>query len=820
MLLLDRMTAKQLFVGFLVFSAAVLSIVGVGFIKFQSQHSIRIFQDESIAIEVNAVRSVMANLLDEHRDFAQLIASADMSASIVMGSVLKEQRIADLFDQSSLYSRRPSFVFINVAVEKVFSEFELDITESVIKRSIDQTLFADEYEKTLLWEENGDLYFLVFQAIEYNGYVEGLLVTRTDFNVIDDFGFIVENRTRTVQGIPINGADLTTLDTRDGWVYQTISMSDTDIKLSYGIDRSVLERQTSSLISSLIIGLLFAVLLSVAVIFIVGKRWVMRPFVELARSETALSETSSQLKENQRELTKLANVARYAKDTVIVTTAEGITTWVNPSFEHLTGYSAEEVIGTKPGSLLQGIDTDPKEVEKIREALKNHHSIRSELLNYHKSGKAYWIEIEISPVETEEGEIDTFIAVERDITAQKETQYQLQKALEIANQVSSEKSTFIASISHEIRTPMNGVIGLIQLLKSTELNDKQGEYVDNLYDSVNHIISVLNQVLDYAKIESGNLSIFLEEFTLGDMMSFLDYNLTSLCTRKELDFALNCSIPYETKYVSDKIRINQIVLNLINNAVKHTMNGQVSVSVEAHSEEDGSRDYLRFIVDDTGNGLDDNYLNTMFGKDGLGRVGSHQNSLDLGLSIVKALTEMLNGRIEVRSENEIGTSFIVDLEVEKITQPDCAMSEDEKDIALQQEKGDSRFKARGQSVLVVEGDRLNAEVLAEQLTHYGLKPVITHQGQDALNLIYTYPYAMVIVDSHLPDLPGKRVVEKIRKLDSQMRKVLIFGVTADTRPEMVERLTQAGCEEVLIKPLSGEQLSDALLKYADVIARK
>ncbi|WP_087024901.1 PAS domain-containing hybrid sensor histidine kinase/response regulator [Thaumasiovibrio subtropicus] len=805
---LNRLTAKQLFFGLLVFNAAVLMLVGLNVIRFQSGFSIERFQEESIDMEVSAVRSLMESHVSDSREFARLVASSDISANLVMGSMVEERRVKDFFDQSSVFARRPDLAYVNVAEEIVFSEYQLDLSEEAFLSEVQAILGQQKREAALLWEQQGRQYLYFFYGVEYNNYVEGVVLTRQVFDAESVFRFVTEKETRSVEGAPQNQSEYAVRSDHPDWDYHQLVLSNGKVTLIYGIDKAVLQAQSDGLISSLTFALLVAILISAAMIFWMGQRWVIRPFAELARSESALSETSSQLASQEVELTMLANVARHAKDTVIVTDKEGHLSWANASFVSLTGYQVDEVLGKKPGSILQGRDTDYREVDRIRQAIARRESIRAELLNYSKSGEAYWIEIEVSPVLNAEGELDSFIAVERDISAQKEVQQQLEEALAKANEASEAKSTFLAGISHEIRTPMNGVLGIVQLLKTTSLSDRQEQYVDNLYDSVNHMTSVLNQVIDYAKIEDESLNVFLEEFAAREVTNFIEYNLNLLCRRKGLRAQFDSYLPPDAHYVSDKIRVNQVVLNIISNATKFTQDGSISVVVDEVSKDDGH--YLRFVVTDTGEGMNSFYLNALMNDDGAESLGAQQKDLGLGLAIVKALTRLLKGNIQVSSALEEGTVFTVELAVEPV-EPKLAAESEMKEV-----RG---FNAQGKSLLIVESDRVNAEVMAELLEARGFRAVIASTGEEAMNLIYTYPFSLVIVDSHLSDTQGKRIVERIRKLDSHMRDVLIIGYTSDAQHNMEQRLLNAGCEAVLVKPFQTTQVDDLLRQFESQLNR-
>lgn len=296
------------------------------------------------------------------------------------------------------------------------------------------------------------------------------------------------------------------------WRVFEVPVNQFGLILLYGINTDLENQQRSTLLYNLVSTTFIAFVVCLIGAYLFGRKLLVQPFEELALSRQQLAESSKQLKVQEEESRRLAKVARHAKDVIIITDVNGNITWVNNAFTHLTQYKAEEVIGKKPGNLLQGRETNADTKRRIQKAVSNCQGIREEILNYNKSGETYWIDIDITPVLDESGVIEGFIAVERDISEKQRLQASLEDARDKAEKANSAKSHFLASISHEIRTPMNGILGIAQLINKTELTDTQQEYLDTLQSSGSHMMSLLNDLLDFSKIEAGLLVLAPESF--------------------------------------------------------------------------------------------------------------------------------------------------------------------------------------------------------------------------------------------------------------------------------------------------------------------
>ena len=392
----------------------------------------------------------------------------------------------------------------------------------------------------------------------------------------------------------------------------------------------------------------------------------LKDITELKRTETALKKASE-------ELELMALVAEKTDNAVIVTDTEGRIVWCNPGFTSITGYEMDEVLGLRPGEFLQGEATDSATVANISSAIKDGRRIEVELLNYNKVGESYWINLEIVPVYDDAGQLQRFIALESNITAQKEMNLALQKAKEDAEHANRAKSIFLATMSHEIRTPLNGIVATMDLLShDIELKDEQRKLVQTACTSSVTLMHIIDDILDFSKIEAGRIELDKEPFALEEMMEQVGDSLASFADQKGVELLLYCD-PSLQQVFGDIVRLKQILFNLVGNAIKFTQNtvdrpGRVLVRIEP-SLQDNAMVVIQVI--DNGIGMNAQTQARLFSPfvQGEGDTTRRFGGTGLGLVITKRLLSLMDGAIEVRSAEDVGTTFTITLPLENVLSP-------------------------------------------------------------------------------------------------------------------------------------------------------
>ncbi|MEZ8096155.1 ATP-binding protein [Photobacterium swingsii] len=531
----------------------------------------------------------------------------------------------------------------------------------------------------------------------------------------------------------------------------------------------------------------------------------------LAKAQEKLAEKHQQQIALTNKVTELAQVAEHARDVIIITDAKGKITWVNPAFESLTGYTLSEVVGQSPGSLLQGYSSDLEIVHEMSRKIAQKEAVRVEILNYAKSGESYWVELDISPVTDSTGEIVRFIAVERDITQRRQVEEQLETALKEATRATRAKSEFLANMSHEIRTPMNAIMGFTELLLEKPMHAEHREQLELVHRSAGNLVAIINDILDYSKIEAGKLSLTNEAFDLQEVLE----STIDLCgyqaKEKELPLVMNIAPAINTKVMGDKGRVNQILLNLIGNALKFTDSGTVTVNVEAESFRETTRFYIS--VEDTGIGIPAERLPYIMEKfEQVDNSATRQyEGTGLGLAICKRLIQLYGGELKVESEEGKGSCFSFSITL--VNQHSKISVAANQDYPMLDEKLIPEV-LRNKKILIAEDSYVNRLLIEKMLNDAPVELVFAEDGEQAVALYCQHVPDMVITDISMPNKDGYEATADIRTLQEQGYPWCpIIALSAHAMTEERERSFASGMNDHLSKPISKDLLIKMIFKW-------
>lgn len=391
-----------------------------------------------------------------------------------------------------------------------------------------------------------------------------------------------------------------------------------------------------------------------------------------------------------------------------------------------------------------------------------------------------------------------------DLTKIKDNEKLLELAKLKAEESTKAKSDFLANMSHEIRTPMNGIIGMTHLVKQTKLDDKQISYLTKIETASNNLLNIINDILDFSKAEAGKLNIEHIDFDMNDVIS----NVRNLVEYKAKEKKLTFNIFYSEKnsmFYGDQLRISQILINLMNNAIKFTDVGSVELYIESLDE-----NRVMFTVKDTGIGLTHEQESKLFksfsqADDSITRK---YGGTGLGLSISKQLVELMGGKIWVESEIGKGSKFIFEL---KLSKGDVKKLKQSSIKNLEKLKNDINA-TKHSNILLVEDNKTNQAVIIGVLEDLNIDIDIANNGQEAIELYQINPnkYNLIFMDIQMPIIDGISATKIIREID---KKIPIVALTANIMKDDIENIKLAGMNEYLSKPIEVEKLYKTLLKY-------
>lgn len=395
-----------------------------------------------------------------------------------------------------------------------------------------------------------------------------------------------------------------------------------------------------------------------------------------------------------------------------------------------------------------------------------------------------------------------------DISDKVRADMELIRALDRAESANRAKSEFLANMSHEVRTPLNGAMGMLQLLRVTDIDAEQSEYVESAYRACNNLLRLLSDLLDLSKIEAGKVELVREEFCLSDIVRDVESNFSVLSKSKGIDLILRIEEDVPNYLRGDPLRIRQILFNLVGNAVKFTESGYVMVEISTLSPVHEKSCRLLLSVHDTGVGIPEGMTDKVF-EAFTQAENSYSRKIEgvgLGLQIVKRLVNLMGGNLALESEEEVGTSFMISFEV--------GISEKTSDKEIQKPL-ERDISESGASVLLVEDDPVNMKVVATMLRKGGVSVETASNGRQAVEILSRKNFDLVLMDVQMPEMDGvsaTRIIRTSPKFES-VAGVPIIALTAYVMTGDREKFVNAGMDDYISKPVDYDVLMDKVSRY-------
>lgn len=479
----------------------------------------------------------------------------------------------------------------------------------------------------------------------------------------------------------------------------------------------------------------------------------------------------------------------------------------NENFARDRGKKVEDIIGQTDKQVAQNAKLADfyKGIEE--EVIKRRRSIIELEHSEMKGDKEVIYSTSKVPLFNEEGEVSGLVGIYADITERKRKEGELHKAKEVAEAANKAKSEFLANMSHEIRTPMNGIMGMAEVLSHTTLDTEQGKYVKLIQTSTDSLLQVINDILNISRIESGRMDIEEEDFNLQELAENVvdSFAVSAHSKHLELHYEMDAGTPLDL--TGDKVKLKQVMVNVIGNAIKFTEKGEVNIHInsEPHKE---NQAMLKFTIQDTGIGIPENHLAKIFKS--FTQVDSsysrRYSGTGLGLAISKQLVEMMGGTMGVTSKVGQGSTFFFTIPFHHTTTHTYQIPSLPK-------------KWAATKVLVVENQKTNVGILERQLAQIGAKVTVNHTGKQALKLLrqdgIKEQFDIVLLNLHLPEINGLDVLSNVLNYHQQLPVptiLLTSSIDAKDAKIAIQKCKQLGVQYQLIKPIKPNELQAALVK--------
>lgn len=503
----------------------------------------------------------------------------------------------------------------------------------------------------------------------------------------------------------------------------------------------------------------------------------------------------------KRQEEKYRNIIANMNLGLIEVDNDEIVRYANQSFCNVSGFELDEIIGKNPSQLFVQGEANQEFIQEQIELREKGISSVYQLPIKNKRGELRWWAISGAPNYDDHGNLLGSIGIHLDITDQKRLEEDLKQEKSKAIEASKAKEVFLANMSHEIRTPLNAIIGFLRELKRLDLTTTQNQFVENSFNAAQHLLSIINNILDISKIESGEMSLDNTVFSLKECISDIISILQPKARQKKILLKARFSDDLFSAFKADALKIKQILYNIIGNSLKFTNVGEICLECKV-IKDFSNHQKLEICITDTGIGMSEEYVKHIFKKFNQedSSISRKYGGTGLGMAITRELIHLMKGEIKIKSKKNVGTEISIFLDMNKSIE-----KSESKNIEVKE-----HISIEGTRVLLVEDNELNQLVAENSLTHFGCEVTKADNGKMAVDILSKQQFDIILMDIQMPELDG---IEATKILRQEFRLgTPIIALTANAFKTEIDNCIAAGMNSYITKPFDEDELLKIIYK--------
>ncbi|MFT6434447.1 MAG: PAS domain S-box-containing protein [Candidatus Azotimanducaceae bacterium] len=531
--------------------------------------------------------------------------------------------------------------------------------------------------------------------------------------------------------------------------------------------------------------------------------------LKLLASQSAIAIDNAKLYQQlSASRNKYLSLYQNAVEGIFELNGEGLITNINPAAAELLGFESSDDILNRIDLNLQDIFLHPEELSQLtRILLENQRILGYETRLRKVNGDLIWVDLSAHLIFNSAGDLSYVEGSFIDVTERKLRQ-EAERATQLAEAATKAKSDFLANMSHEIRTPMNAIMGYTDLALITPLTSQQANYLKTIRSSSTHLLRVINDILDISKIESGKIELQLTPFSLADLLYGLEKLFHLSANEKQLKLTFS-AFDDKTNFVGDPVRIGQVLINLISNAIKYTDSGSITINASCSTIVE-NQTKLTFSIKDTGSGIAESRFDSIFESFTQGGPAEKEEAgTGLGLAISKQLVDMMGGEFSVESKLGYGSTFSFFVAIGANQKSGKAEKQQAFRVTASGAAQSRTGLIQGMKILLVEDNIINQKLASEVLKEAGAEITLADNGDEALSALKTDKFDLVLMDMRMPVMDGLEAIKRIRS-QQQYRRLPVIALSAGVLQSELEEALESGFDQYLTKPIDFNMLIDLL----------